>query len=127
MADRTVRRVGLYLVCAAIALFSLFPTLWLIATSLKPERLIPHWPPQWYTGVLTLENYISVIAKYDFLYWLRNSTVVSVLGTLLTIVLGSLASYAFSRFRFKGRNLLFMLTIATVILPQEITIIPLYI
>jgi len=127
MADRTFRRVGLYLVCAAIGVVSLFPTLWLIATSLKPERLIPHWPPQWYTGVLTLENYISVITKYDFLYWLRNSTVVSVAATLLTILLGSLASYAFSRFHFKGRNLLFMLTIATVILPQEITIIPLYI
>jgi ABC-type glycerol-3-phosphate transport system permease component len=127
MADRTFRRIGLYLVCVAVALLSLFPTLWLIATSLKPERLIPHWPPQWYTGALTLENYISVIAKYDFLYWLRNSTIVSVLGTLLTIFLGSLASYAFSRFRFKGKNLLFMLTIATVILPQEITIIPLYI
>jgi multiple sugar transport system permease protein len=127
MAHRTFRRTGLYLVCAAIALLSLFPTLWLIATSLKPERLIPHWPPLWYTGVLTLQNYISVITKYDFLYWLRNSTVVSVCATLLTILLGSLASYAFSRFRFKGRNLLFMLTVATVILPQEITIIPLYI
>jgi multiple sugar transport system permease protein len=127
MADRTLRRIGLYLVCAAIALLSLFPTLWLVATSLKPERLIPHWPPQWYTGVLTLQNYISVITKYDFLYWLRNSTVVSVCATLLTILLGSLASYAFSRFRFKGKNLLFLLTVATVILPQEITIIPLYI
>jgi len=124
---RTIGRIGLYLVCAAIALVSLFPTLWLIATSLKPERLIPHWPPLWYAGALTLENYISVITKYDFLYWLRNSTIVSVFGTLLTIFLGSLASYAFSRFRFKGRNLLFMLTVATVILPQEITIIPLYI
>ncbi len=127
MANRIARRTGLYVICIAVALVSLFPTLWLVATSLKPERLIPHWPPLWYTGVLTLENYISVITKYDFLYWLRNSTIVSVLGTLLTIFLGSLASYAFSRFRFKGRNLLFMLTIATVILPQEITIIPLYI
>jgi ABC-type glycerol-3-phosphate transport system permease component len=127
MANRTVRRIGLYLVCAAIALLSLFPTLWLIATSLKPERLIPHWPPQWYAGVLTLENYIAVFTKYNFLSWLRNSTVVSVLGTLLTIFLGSLASYSFSRFRFKGKNVLFMLTVATVILPQEITIIPLYI
>ena len=120
-------RLLLLLGCLAIAGLSLFPTLWMIATSLKPERLIPTWPPKWYAGVLTVANYVAVFTKYPFLFWLRNSVVVSLASTLLTIFLGSLAGYAFARFRFRGKNLLFMLAIATIIIPQEITIIPLYI
>ena len=111
----------------AIAALSLFPTVWMVATSLKPEPLIPAWPPKWYVGVFTIANYVSVFTNYPFLSWLRNSVVVSLSSTLLTILLGSLAGYAFARFRFRGKNLLFMLAIATIIIPQEITIIPLYI
>ncbi len=124
---RAPAKVILLVVCLAIAAFSLFPTLWMVATSLKPEPLIPTWPPKWYAGVLTVENYVSVFTRYPFLFWLRNSVVVSLTSTLLTIFLGSLAGYAFARFKFRGRNLLFMLAIATIIIPQEITIIPLYI
>ena len=70
-------RLLLLLGCLAIAGLSLFPTLWMIATSLKPERLIPTWPPKWYMGVLTVVNYVTVFTKYPFLFWLRNSVVVS--------------------------------------------------
>ena len=113
--------------CFAIAALSLFPTVWMIATSLKPEPLIPTWPPKWHAGVITAANYLEVFTKYPFLFWLRNSVAVSLSSTLLTIFLGSLAGYAFARFRFRGKNGLFMLAIATIIIPQEITIIPLYI
>ncbi len=124
---RASHKLLLFAVCLIIAAVSLFPTLWMMATSLKPNPLIPTWPPKWYAGVLTIENYITVFTKYPFLYWLRNSIVVSLCTTLLTIILGSLAGYAFARFKFRGKNLLFMLAIATIIIPQEITIIPLYI
>ncbi len=124
---RFSRKILLLVVCLAIALVSLFPTLWMAATSLKPAPLIPTWPPKWYAGVLTLANYANIFTGYPFLYWLRNSVIVSLASTLLTIVLGSLAGYAFARFTFRGKNALFMLAIATIIIPQEITIIPLYI
>lgn len=105
----------------------MFPTMWMVATSLKPEPLIPAWPPKWYVGVLTVENYVKVFTKYPVFFWLRNSAAVSISSTLLTIFLSSLAGYAFARFRFWGRNALFMLAIAMIIIPQEIMIIPLYI
>jgi ABC-type glycerol-3-phosphate transport system permease component len=120
-------KLVLLILCLAIAALSLFPTLWMFATSLKPDPLIPTWPPKWYAGVVTLANYLNVFTGYPFLYWLRNSVAVSLISTALTIFLGSLAGYAFARFKFRGKNLLFLLAVATIIIPQEITIIPLYI
>ena len=120
-------KLVLLILCLAIAALSLFPTLWMLATSLKPDPLIPTWPPKWYAGVVTLANYLNVFTGYPFLYWLRNSVAVSLISTALTIFLGSLAGYAFARFKFRGKNLLFLLAVATIIIPQEITIIPLYI
>jgi multiple sugar transport system permease protein len=131
---RALRQIVLWVVCLALAFAFLFPVVWQLATSLKPEPKIPTWPPQWYAGELTLANFQRIMfglasqgVYYDFFSWLRNSIVVAVFSTLLTIFLGSLAGYSFSRFRFKGQRPLFMLAIATIIIPQEITIVPLYI
>lgn len=131
---RVLRQIVLWVVCLALAFAFLFPVTWQVATSLKPEPLIPTWPPKWYVGELTFAHYRQLMfgqasegVYYEFFAWLRNSIVVAVLSTLLTIFLGSLAGYAFARFRFKGQRSLFMLAIATIIIPQEITIVPLYI
>jgi ABC-type glycerol-3-phosphate transport system permease component len=128
------RRILLAVVCLALAFAFLFPVAWQVATSLKPEPLIPTWPPKWSAGVVTFQNYRNIMfglasqgVYYDFFYWLRNSLIVAVVATALTIFLGSLAGYSFARFRFKGHRPLFMLAIATIIIPQEITIVPLYI
>ena len=120
-------RVFILVACIVVSVASIFPTFWMIATSLKPEAIIPRWPTKWYAGAITLENYIEVLTRFPFLIWLRNSLVVSGSATALTVFLGSLAGYAFARFSFRGKNLLFMLAIATIIIPQEISIIPLYI
>jgi ABC-type glycerol-3-phosphate transport system permease component len=129
-----LRRIILWLVCVVIAFFFLFPVAWQVATSIKPERLIPTWPPVWYSGEVTFENYYQIMfgmasqgVYYDFFYWLRNSIIVAIFATVITIFLGSLAGYSFARFKFKGQKPLFMLAIATIIIPQEITIVPLYI
>ena len=124
---RALGKLCLLVICLVVLAMSVLPTLWIVATSLKPESLIAKWPPSWYSGVVSLGNYVDVFTRFPFLIWLRNSLVVAISSTALTIILGSLAGYAFARFTFRGRNLLFLLAIATIVIPQEITIIPLYI
>jgi ABC-type glycerol-3-phosphate transport system permease component len=131
---RVLRHFVLWVVCLALAFMFLLPVVWQVATALKPEAKIPTWPPKWYVGEITFANFRQIMfglasqgVYYEFFAWLRNSIVVAVISTLLTIFLGSLAGYAFARFRFKAQRSLFMLAIATIIIPQEITIVPLYI
>ena len=124
---RALGKLWLLVICLVVLAMSVLPTLWIVATSLKPESLIAKWPPSWYSGVVSLGNYVDVFTRFPFLIWLRNSLVVAISSTALTILLGSLAGYTFARFTFRGRNPLFLLAVATIVIPQEITIIPLYI
>src|SRR5689334_18264938 len=109
------------------------PVLWMIATSLKPEAqtitVPPHWLPE-HLSDLTLENYRLVLffgRGVDLLKSFGNSVYVSLIGSLLVVIVDVLAGYAFARLRFPGRNILFALTVASLIVPGEILLIPNYI
>lgn len=116
-----------YLIFVPVCTFWMLPILWLVATSLKPEGLTSVWPPQWIAEITTFENYIQIFQKFDTIFWLRNSVIVTTISIILTVFFGSLAGYAFSRLQFKLNGVLFLIVIATLIIPQEITIVPLYI
>ncbi len=127
-ADRmSAGKVIFYIASAIICIAWIFPVLWLIATSLKPEGLTSVWPPEWIADETTFENYVEIFRRFPTIYWLRNSIIVTVIANILVVFLGSLVAYSFSRFKFKLNKVLFLIAIATLIIPQEITIVPLYI
>ena len=70
-----------------LCLILMFPVLWILVTSFKPEPRIIEWPPKWFIPGMTIKNYLGVLREYDFLYWLRNSIIVSICATGLTILL----------------------------------------
>ena len=119
---------GLYGVLGAIALVMLLPLLWLLSTALKsPNENIFQFPPQFLPAEPTLQNFITVWQQNPFGQYFFNSILVAVLTVGLNLLFCSLAAYPLARLRFKGREALFSLIVATILIPFQIVMIPLYV
>jgi multiple sugar transport system permease protein len=122
-----LERIILYGALCLLAVLFLFPFFWTVTSSLKridelyvfPPRLLPE-APQW-------QNYQRVLESVPFLRWSWNSLLVVLLNTSGTVLTAALAAYAFARFRFRGREFLFILTLGTLMLPAQVTLIPQYV
>lgn len=118
----------IYAILTAIALVMLFPMLWLISTSLKsPTENIWQSPPELLPSQPTLENFSQVWQSLPFATYLYNSILVSVLTVGLNLLFCSLAAYPLARLSFVGRNGIFIAIVATIMIPFQIVMIPLYI
>jgi len=122
-----------FVVLCVLAVTWAAPVLWMLLTSLKPENQIittpPHWLPQ-HLSDFTIASYLDVILQprgIDLVQAFRNSVAVSTLGTLLVVIVDVLAGYTLARMHFPGRNLLFVLIVASLIVPSEIYLIPNYV
>jgi multiple sugar transport system permease protein len=119
-----VARWALYVVLAAITLAFVYPFVWLLSASFKPRgevfdnRLIPK--------TFTFDNYVSVWQEAPMAAWLFNTVLVTLLATLAVTVSSAMVAWGFSYFRFRGRNLLFGVVLATMMLPGAVTMIPTY-
>ncbi|WP_246955765.1 carbohydrate ABC transporter permease [Brachybacterium sp. Marseille-Q7125] len=122
-----VLRTVAFIALAVAALLWVTPIVFSVLTSLKTEADATATPLSlWPSEGFTLEHYVSVLAAGDIPRWILNSTVVSVLVTVLTLALSAPAAYVFSRHRFPGRRLLFALTVAAIMVPPQILIVPLF-
>ncbi|MDB9484985.1 carbohydrate ABC transporter permease [Dolichospermum circinale CS-537/01] len=118
----------IYAILGAIALVMLFPMLWLISTSLKsPTENIWQSPPALLPSQPTLENFSQVWQSLPFATYLYNTILVSVLTVGLNLLFCSLAAYPLARLSFLGRNGIFIAIVATIMIPFQIVMIPLYI
>ena len=106
------------------AAFILLPFVWMISTSLKPDKEVLMMPPKWIPTVLQWKNYVDAFKAVPFFTYLKNSVIVTVLITTCELITTTLAAFAFARLEFKGKNVLFMLLVATMMVPGEILIIP---
>ncbi|AFY65646.1 carbohydrate ABC transporter permease [Geitlerinema sp. PCC 7407] len=122
---KTLVTYGLLL---AIAFVMLLPLLWLVSTSLKaPTEDIFQYPPQLLPQQPTLENYAQVWQLAPFGRYLINSTIVAVLTVTLNLLFCSLAAYPLARLSFRGRDWILTSIIATILIPFQIVMIPLYV
>jgi putative chitobiose transport system permease protein len=122
------RRVGMYAVLGVIALVMLIPLVWLVSTALKsPTEDIFQFPPRLLPAQPTLQNFVTVWQSHPFGRYLFNSTLVSAMTVLLNVLLCSLAAYPLARLPFRGRELIFTLIVATIMIPFQIVMIPLYV
>lgn len=108
------------------ALLELLPLYWLISCSFKFSNTIIKWPPEWFPGKITLENYQNLFSSSYTLNWLINSVVIAGVATAGICLFSTMAAYAFSKLRFHGRSILFLVFISTLMLPKEVYIIPLF-
>lgn len=121
--NRHVSQVLLTIFCVVFA----FPLIWMLATSLKPGAEVFASPPSLFGSSVNWSNYADVWSYAPFGTYMLNGLMVSVLGTLLVVTASIAAAYAFSRLRFRGRDLIFFGFLATLMVPQEAVVIPMYI
>jgi multiple sugar transport system permease protein len=103
-----------------------FPLLWLVSTSLRPAPELLLVPPRLLPQHWTLDNYAKAFASAPLLLYLWNSFVFAMISTIFIILTSTVAGYVFAKFRFPGNNFLFMLVLATAIVPFEIYMVPLF-
>jgi multiple sugar transport system permease protein len=109
-----------------LALFSLFPIIWLVTNAFKTSSGIYQMPPDILPKSLYLGNFKELFHNQPALRWGFNSFLVSFVTTALSVVFSSLAAYAFGKLQFKGKNILFGLFIASMMVPKETFIVPLF-
>jgi multiple sugar transport system permease protein len=125
LAPRIVRwLVIVALVAGGIAM--IFPIFWLVSTSLRPAPELLFVPPKLLPEHWTLDNYARALASAPLLLWLWNSLVFAAVSTVFILLTSTAAGYIFAKFRFPGNNFLFILVLATAIVPFEIYMVPLF-
>jgi ABC-type glycerol-3-phosphate transport system permease component len=117
-------RLVFYLLAAILALFFFGPFYWTVASSLKAPVEITTYPPIFVPAQLQFQNYVRAWTKVPFLTFYINSIMVTGLAVTGQVLSATLVAYGFARFQFPFRNTLFMLVIATLIVPWEVTIVP---
>ncbi|MGN9781928.1 carbohydrate ABC transporter permease [Nonomuraea sp. ZG12] len=117
-----------HLLLIGFGLIMLYPLLWMISSSLKPEELIFREPGLW-PSTVTLDNYSEgwTALKHSFGYYLWNSAVITGLSVLANLVACSLAAYAFARLDFPLKKIWFAIMLGSIMLPHHVTVVPQYI
>lgn len=116
--------VYLVLVIGLIAMIA--PFLWMLSTSFKSTKAIFRFPPDWIPAQPTLAHYQKLFETLDFLTPFKNTVIVAVAITFLSLLICSMAGYAFAKFRFPGRDKLFIGLLGTLMVPGQITMIPVF-
>ena len=106
---------------------TLFPFIWLISTSLTPANEVFAWPPKLIPSKILFSNYIDAIPRINFLNCLKNSLIVASITTIIGLVFNTLAGYSLAKLRFPGRDIIFIIILATLMIPPQVTVIPLFI
>lgn len=116
-----------YVLLILIALIMIMPFLWTLSTSLKGQNeAIYTMPPSFIPEQWTLENYVTVWNSLPIPVYFWNSIILSFFGVALPLILASLAAFPLARMHFKGRQFVFLLIMATMMIPAEVTMIPIY-
>jgi multiple sugar transport system permease protein len=113
----------LLLACAT----TLFPFAWMVSGSFKSDLAVFQTPPQLIPRPFHPENYSNVVHLFPVWRFLLNSVVVALISTTLQVATSAMAAYAFARMRFRGSNLVFLLYLTTLMVPFQVTIVPLFI
>jgi multiple sugar transport system permease protein len=109
-----------------LAIIWIIPIAWAVDTALKPESETTTVPVSWIPSHFTLDAFISTLETSSLPRWYFNSAFTSIIISLLTVILASLAAFSLSRIPFRGRNLLFWIILAGVMVPGQILIVPLF-
>jgi len=119
-------RLLLYAVVLIGAVVFALPFFWMISTSFKPENQVFAYPPQWIPREFTIEGYVEPWRNLPFGTYYWNTAFITGINIVAYLGSCSLVAFAFARMRFRGRNALFLLVLTTMMLPGQVTLIPLY-
>lgn len=123
-----ISRLGLHTFLMILAILVGFPIYWAVIVSITPNEQVFRWPLQLFPDTPTLQHYQEVLSRQDLQLprWFLNSVVVSTVSTLLSLFISSLTAYGFSRLEFPGRDAIFVSILFALMVPGEVTLIPVF-
>lgn len=121
-----ISRAFLYLVLVVLTFIFVFPVIWIIGSSFKDTGELFAWPPTLFGNHPTFDNYVTAFSQGDFSIYFFNTVFTSVVATILTIIINVMAGYVFAKYRFKGSKVLFGITLATLMVPLEVIMVPIF-
>lgn len=119
-------KIIIYIFLGIFTIYFLFPFVWMILTAFKTEGEAFSFPPKIMPSVWHFDNFIKAWNSQPFYVYLKNSVIVTVLTTIGQVISCALVAYGFARYNFKGKNILFVLLLSTMMIPWDVTMIPLY-
>jgi multiple sugar transport system permease protein len=125
-SEKLVEALTLHVVVGIGAIIMVFPFLWMILTSLKDSSQAFLIPPRWIPNPWALDNYPRSLQALPFDIGYFNSFYISAIVVTCTLLTASMAAYAFAKIKFPGREIVFLLFLATMMVPYQVTIIPLF-
>lgn len=124
--SRTIQSTLLHLFLLVGVSISIFPLYWMIVSSLKAPGQIFTLPPQWFVTDPVWENYVEVFRATNFATGFVNSTFVTIVKTVFTLLFSAMGGFAFAKYDFPGRNWLFAFLLGTMMIPGIVTLIPVF-
>lgn len=121
-----MKKTALWILLIVLTFIFLMPIVWVIGSSFKSVSELFSWPPSLFGSNPTIGNYIKAMEEGNFPLYFTNTVFVSVVATLLTIVVNVMSGYAFAKYRFKGQKILFGIVLATLMVPLEVIMIPIF-
>lgn len=123
---RFLGRLMKYLVLVLFSCFFILPWVWMISTSLKSPQELSVYPPVWVPNPLRWDNYVSAFRQAAFSLYFRNTLMIALPSVIGALLANTAVAYGFARIQWPGRDAVFALVLATMILPGFVTFIPLY-
>lgn len=124
---KRISTTAYYLIGILLAVMALIPFFWMVSTSLKSRGALMNIPIEWIPEEPTLDAYVKVFSKFPFFRTIGNSLFISITYTLITLISASMAAFAFAKIRFSKADLLLKIFLATMMIPTQVTIIPLFV
>lgn len=126
-AESKLSRSVLYVVMIVLVLIMVLPFLWMLSTSLKSQQYILSTTPQLIPDPLTFESYTQLVDRINLFQVVFNSSFVAIATTVGQVIIAAMAAYAFSRMQWRGRDAVFVLYLATMMIPTVVLVIPQFI
>lgn len=123
---RTLRIILRYVLLIAVAALMVGPFLWMVSTSMKEQGDIFRYPPRWIPDHFDLKNYRTIMDVLPMGKMLLNSFTIAVSATIGQLCSCALAAYAFARMKFRGNSVLYFVLLATMMIPPQVTMIPVF-
>lgn len=124
---RGLRTAFSHLLLLPLAIMFLMPFFWVISTALKSDLQVFAWPLVWIPSPLVWKNFPDAIAFFPFWLYLRNTAFIASCAVIGAVMSCSLVAYSLACVRWRGRDVLFMLAVATLMIPYQVTMVPLFI
>lgn len=123
---KSVKKAGAILILAFLAFIILYPFIWMVVTSFKAEADIVSFPPKLFSGEFSLQSYRDIWERIPFLTYYKNTIIFALAVSLISLSFDTMAGYAFARMEFKGKNVMFLMVMGTLMVPFQVIMIPLF-